>query len=353
MKTIVLITRENSEKAIFVSVFLCNTLSEANHFCRFVKRLPLAGEDKLFARRITANVEHSLEKYQPFKFDDFVKVDDRLLQFVFRELDAQILAFALNEAKDEVQDKFFRNMSRRAANMLKEDMEFMGPVNETDIENARQVVVDIYDDLALENSRFDEAWIRYKALKENSAKIKEDFKGEKHIVIVFRGEGTSADFVSVFLFDESGSADNFCRYLNSLHQDEGSFFYAKQAEQMIEYETTKPALLSFDQIFENDKKYHGKFIIIREALKKFKPLDILAAFKGIDKQSRTLIMQSLPTKTTDEINEIIKRSDKNYADIISLNETREAQQRILDAVNKAAEKFRQDKLGGGIEIFKA
>ena len=66
MKTIVLITRENNERATHVSVFLCNSLSEASNFCRFVKRLPLAGEDKLVARWITANVEYSLEKYQPF-----------------------------------------------------------------------------------------------------------------------------------------------------------------------------------------------------------------------------------------------------------------------------------------------
>jgi len=192
MKTIVLITRENNERATHVSVFLCNSLSEANHFCHFVKRLPLAGEGKLVARWITANVEYPLEKYQPFKFDDFVKVDSRILQRVMRELDSQILAFALIDAKDEVKDKFFMNMSRRAATMLKEDMEYMGPVNESDIENARQVIVDIYDDLALENKRFNDAWKKYKDLKENSTKNKDDFNGENHIVIVFRGTETAA-----------------------------------------------------------------------------------------------------------------------------------------------------------------
>jgi hypothetical protein len=335
MKTIVLITRENSERATHVLLFLCGSLKEANHFCRFVKHLPLAGEEKLVARRITANVEHPLEKYQPFKFEDFVKVDDRKLQLVMRELDAQMLAFALKEAKDEVKDKFFRNMSHRAADMLKEDMEYMGPVDESDIENARQVVVDIYDDLVFENNRFDEAWIKYKNQKENSVKNNEDLNGENHIVLVFRGAETNADFISVFLFDDSDSADNFCDYLNSLKTEKGTFCYAMYTDQMIEYETTKPPLETFDQIFEYNRRPEGN-ILIRDALEKFDPRTLLTAFKGMSKRSRTLIMQSLPTKITDKINELIERSDKNYVDLIPLHKTRHAQQLILKAINKFA-----------------
>jgi hypothetical protein len=350
MKTIVLITRENSQRATHVSIFLCNSLREANHFCHFVKRLPLDGEDKLVARRITANVEHSLEKYQPFKFDDFVKINDKVIQLVLHEVESQILAFALKEAKDEMKDKFFINMSRRAAEMLKEDMEYMGPVNESDIENARQVVVDIYDDLALENNRFDEAWIKYKNLKENSAKNNENFDGEDHIVLVFHGAETTADFISVFLFDDSDSADNFCDYLNPLKMEKGSFYYAMYADQMTEYETTKPPLVSFEQIFEYNRRQYDGNMIIREALNKFDPHAILMAFKGMSKRSRMLIMQSLPTKITDKINEIIEDSDKNYADLFSLNETRQAQKRILKAINKTANKSRHGKFG--YEILK-
>ena len=88
MKTIVLITRENSERVSHVSVFLFGSDSEAKHFCYFVNRLSLAGEDKLVARRIIANAEYSLEKYQPFSFDDFVKLDDRTIQRVLRESDS-------------------------------------------------------------------------------------------------------------------------------------------------------------------------------------------------------------------------------------------------------------------------
>jgi len=342
MKTIVLITRENSERATHISVFLCNSNSEAKHFCHFVNRLSLAGEDKLFVRRITTNVEYSLEKYQPFKFDDFAKLDDRKIQRVMRELDSQMLAVSLKDAKKEVKDVFFRNMSKRAACMLKEDIEYWGPVSESDIENARQVTLDIYDDLTREN-RFDEAWARYKNLKENDTKNKDDFNDKNHIVLVFRGAGNVADLVSVYLFDDYDSADSFCHYLNSLEPDKGSFFYAKHADQMTEYETTKPALASFDQIFEYNRQYGGW--IIREALKKFDSKTILKVFKGIDKCSRMLIMQSIPTKITDEINELIEESDKNNFDCFSLREIRQTQQRILNAINRTFIKFKQGKYG--------
>ena len=340
MKTIVLITRENSQRATHVSVFLCNSYSEANHFCHFVKRLSLAGEDKLVARIITANVEYSLEKYQPFKFDDIVKLDDRIIQRIMRELDSEILAIAIKDAKKEVKDMFFRNMSKRAVAMLKEDFEYLGPVIESDIENARQVTLDIYDVLTRE-SRFDEAWARYKNLKENDTKNKEELDDENYIVLAFRGTKTAADFVSVYLFDERDGADQFCHYLNSLEPDKGSFFYAKHADQMTEYETTKPALVSFEQIFEYSRQY-GDWII-REALKNFDWRTILEAFKGIDKHSRMLIMQSLPTKTTDVINEIIERSDKNDADLSSLRAARQAQKRILNAINKTVDKVKRGK----------
>lgn len=340
MKTIVLITKENNERAVNVSVFLCNSDSEAKHFCHFVNRLPLAGEDKLIARRITTNVEYSLEKYQPFKFDDFVKLDDRKIQLIMRELDSEMLAISLIDAKEEVKDVFFRNMSKRAASMLEEDIAYWGQVSESDIENARQITLDIYDDVTREN-RFDEAWARYKNLEKNDTKNKENLNGENHIVLAFRGAENVADLVSVYLFDDSDSADDFCHYLNSLEPDKGAFFYAKHADQMTEYETTKPALVSFDQIFEYNRRYGGW--IIREALKKFDAHTILKAFKGMDKCSRMLIMQSISAKITDEINELIEESDKNNFDCFSLREIRQAQQRILNAMNKIAVKFEQGK----------
>lgn len=78
-----------------------------------------------------------------FVFEDIVTLDDRAIQLIIREVDARDLALALKTASEEVADRIFRNMSKRAANLLKEDIEFMGPVRLRDIEEAQTRVVSV------------------------------------------------------------------------------------------------------------------------------------------------------------------------------------------------------------------
>ncbi|MFW6139438.1 MAG: flagellar motor switch protein FliG [Spirochaetota bacterium] len=82
-------------------------------------------------------------KKRMFIFDDIVLLDDRAVQKVLREVDTSDLAKALKGVDSEVQDKIFRNMSKRASSLLKEDMEFMGPVRLKDVEEAQQKIVGI------------------------------------------------------------------------------------------------------------------------------------------------------------------------------------------------------------------
>ena len=82
-------------------------------------------------------------KKRMFVFEDIVMLHDRAIQKVLREVDQQELAKALKSVDTEVQDKIFRNMSKRAASMLKEDMEFMGPVRLKDVEEAQQKIVSV------------------------------------------------------------------------------------------------------------------------------------------------------------------------------------------------------------------
>ncbi|MDR1057983.1 MAG: flagellar motor switch protein FliG [Treponema sp.] len=82
-------------------------------------------------------------KKRMFVFEDIVMLDDRAIQKVMREVDSQELAKALKSVDTEVQDKIFKNMSKRAAGMLKEDMEYMGPVRLKDVEEAQQKIVSI------------------------------------------------------------------------------------------------------------------------------------------------------------------------------------------------------------------
>lgn len=78
-----------------------------------------------------------------FVFEDIVMLDDRSLQMVLREVDNKDLSLALKATPKEVADKVFRNMSKRAADMLREEIEFMGPVKIRDVESAQQKIVNV------------------------------------------------------------------------------------------------------------------------------------------------------------------------------------------------------------------
>ena len=82
-------------------------------------------------------------KKRMFVFEDIVLLDDRSIQKVMREVDTQELAKALKGVDNEVQEKIFRNMSKRASALLKEDMDFMGPIRLRDVEESQQKIVNI------------------------------------------------------------------------------------------------------------------------------------------------------------------------------------------------------------------
>ena len=78
-----------------------------------------------------------------FVFEDILTLDDRSIQRVLREVDNNELAVALKSANEEVQNAIFNNLSKRLATMIREDMDFMGPVRMKDVEEAQQKIVNI------------------------------------------------------------------------------------------------------------------------------------------------------------------------------------------------------------------
>lgn len=78
-----------------------------------------------------------------FVFEDILLVNDKGIQAVLKEVDNDELAMALRTASPELKDKIFKNMSERAAQLIREDMEFMGPVRVADVEAAQQRIVDV------------------------------------------------------------------------------------------------------------------------------------------------------------------------------------------------------------------
>ncbi|HIE33258.1 MAG TPA: flagellar motor switch protein FliG, partial [Thermodesulfobacteriaceae bacterium] len=88
------------------------------------------------------NLAEEIRKYL-FTFEDFLAVDDVAIQTILREISTDDLRLALKGASEEVREKFFRNMSERAANLLKEDLEVMGPVRLSDVEKAQQNIIKV------------------------------------------------------------------------------------------------------------------------------------------------------------------------------------------------------------------
>jgi flagellar motor switch protein FliG len=78
-----------------------------------------------------------------FTFEDVFNLDDRGIQSIMREVSNDTLTLALKTCTDDLKDKIFRNISSRAAEMIKEDLEVMGPVRLSDVEKAQTEIVKV------------------------------------------------------------------------------------------------------------------------------------------------------------------------------------------------------------------
>jgi flagellar motor switch protein FliG len=78
-----------------------------------------------------------------FTFEDVKKLDDRGIQTVLKDIPREQLVLALKTASIELRDLLLRNVSQRAAEMIREDLEALGPVKLKDVEKAQQSIVDV------------------------------------------------------------------------------------------------------------------------------------------------------------------------------------------------------------------
>ncbi|MEX0715954.1 MAG: flagellar motor switch protein FliG [Planctomycetaceae bacterium] len=77
-----------------------------------------------------------------FVFDDLLKLDDKSIQSLLKEVENSQWAVALKGASEEIRQKILGNLSQRAAELLKEEMEYLGPVRVSDVETVQQQIVD-------------------------------------------------------------------------------------------------------------------------------------------------------------------------------------------------------------------
>lgn len=83
-----------------------------------------------------------------FVFDNLIDVEDMAIQLILKEVETASLTIALKGAAEELREKFFKNMSNRAADMLREDIEAQGPIRVSRVEEEQKVVLEVARRLA-------------------------------------------------------------------------------------------------------------------------------------------------------------------------------------------------------------
>jgi flagellar motor switch protein FliG len=76
-----------------------------------------------------------------FVFEDLTGIDDTAMREILKKVEGQQLTYALKTATDEMKTKIFSNLSSRAGEMLRDDLDSMGPVRLTEVEEAQQAIV--------------------------------------------------------------------------------------------------------------------------------------------------------------------------------------------------------------------
>ncbi len=139
-----IIAKDILEKVSVVEKRRCVTVGGIDFVVGVLNRMELHKERELISSLEEADAALcEAVKSRLFVFEDIVLLDDRSIQKVLREVDQVDLAKALKNVDDEVKDKFFKNMSKRATDMLKEEMEFMGPMRVSDILEQQNKIVDL------------------------------------------------------------------------------------------------------------------------------------------------------------------------------------------------------------------
>ncbi len=109
--------------------------------------------DKETEENVLSNLEEEREEIAEevrqlmFIFEDLLKVDDRGMREILKQVESQQLGVALKTASEEMKEKIFSNLSSRAGEMLKEDMEVMGPVKVSEVETAQQAIIRVAREL--------------------------------------------------------------------------------------------------------------------------------------------------------------------------------------------------------------
>lgn len=143
---IVLIMYGRYKKVEYTSIHLFDYSSDkkrspAREYCNKINSFNfLTGGDWIYATIVNEN--ELTEMRYPIRLQNLPNYDDRSIQKIINGFDKQTLAKAMKSVDRKVFNKILHNMSKRAAKMLKEDMEYMGPIRPSDCEEAQEKLID-------------------------------------------------------------------------------------------------------------------------------------------------------------------------------------------------------------------
>jgi len=146
-KTIVLTLYGTKTAISDFSITLFDEDGKAFNFCSNINELSLKDDEWVYAAIIRENQKNKLVKPGYTDFDLLASLDDRSIQMVLRLIDIGELSKALKLAKKDVFSAVLRNMSRRGAYMLIEDMEYMGPIPLKHAQEAQKKIISIINHL--------------------------------------------------------------------------------------------------------------------------------------------------------------------------------------------------------------
>jgi flagellar motor switch protein FliG len=135
------ITAYGHDKTIDKIALASFAASDVNTYCSTINSLEFSGNSWALAKTVSENTHYSFDYFLPLKFDIILKLDDRAIQKLLRDVDTYDLAIALKGAKESIKEKIFINMSKRAEQIFKEDIECMGPIeNQRTMESQEKIV---------------------------------------------------------------------------------------------------------------------------------------------------------------------------------------------------------------------
>jgi flagellar motor switch protein FliG len=118
--------------------------SDAKTYCDTINALRLKDDSWVVAKIISENTQYALNFFNLWNFSDVIlKLDDRAIQKMMRESDSVELAKSLKGQDEALKEKIFKNMTDRASKMLKEDIEYMGPVRLADVTESQEKILNI------------------------------------------------------------------------------------------------------------------------------------------------------------------------------------------------------------------